>query len=69
MLAGKQVPVIMGEHFKRLESQFNVWDSYNEAVPHQFIDFIKVCDSFRRKVLYINIIEYGVQMKQVWLTF
>ena len=54
MLAGKQVPVIMGEHFKRLESQFNVWYSYNEAVPHQFIDFKKVCDSFRRNVLYIN---------------
>jgi hypothetical protein len=67
MLAGKLLSVIVEEHFRRLESQFNMWDLYNEAVPHQFIDFKKVCDSVRRKVLYIIGIEYGMQMKQVWL--
>lgn len=57
----------MAERFRRFESQFNVWDLYNEAVPYQFIGFKKFCDSVRRKVLYIIIIEYGMHMKQVQL--
>ena len=34
------------------------WE-YNEAVHQLFIDFKKACDSVRREILYIILIEFG----------
>jgi hypothetical protein len=42
------------------------WE-YNEAVHHNFIDFKKAYDSFRRKVLCYILSEFGAPMKLVRL--
>jgi hypothetical protein len=38
------------------------WED-NEAVHQLFEEFKKVCDSFRREVLYNILIEFGISMK------
>jgi hypothetical protein len=43
------------------------WE-YNETVHQLFVALMKMHDSFRREVLYIILIEFGVPMKLVRLT-
>jgi hypothetical protein len=43
------------------------WE-YKETVYKLFVDFKKAYDSFRREVLYNNLIEFGIPMKLVrWI--
>ena len=44
------------------------WE-YDEAVRELFIDYKKVYDSLRRKVLYNIIVEFGIPMKLVKLIY